>query len=337
MSRTRYLFLLFFCLAAPLISVEYFTVEEDVDVEFQTPKTKKPPTPVVHNPRLDAVMKKANNLADQRKWDEAIALYRKIIIEDPKYASTHETLYYLGIALFHLQEDDKANQALTNYLKATGNPAHFNEAIRYKFGIAERYREGIRRRLFGTKGLPKWANAHEDALTLYDEVTASLPNDEISAYALYAKGSLLHRMKDYKSSIEAFQTLILRFPKHELAAQAHYSIIAVYQHQAYKEFQNPDFLALAEIQLEQFCEDYPGEQLIEEAEAELSQIREIHAWGMYQTGCFFERTCHPQSAALYFANAINQFPETEVAQKSRKKLAKLVRRFPNLEVPLAKS
>lgn len=313
--------------------VEYFTVEDESTPTVAEKVPDSAPIEPPFHPRLTPMLERGKNAISAKRWGEAIGHLRKIISHDPAFATQSEVFYYLGIALFNTCEDHCANQSFTQYLQSSQNPAHFNDAIKYKFMIAERYRSGQRKRLYGLRALPRFANTQEDALDLYDEVTTSLPYDELSAYALYSKGWLLEKMGDYRSSIDTFQTLIYRFPKHEIIPQTYYAIITVYAHQSYIEYQNPDFLALAEIQLDQFKEEYPNDPLVAEAEAELMQIKEIQSWGLYKTGGFYERLCQPQAAALYYANAINLFPNTCIAEKCRRHLYRLLRCYPCIEVP----
>src|SRR5690606_11218144 len=98
--------------------------------------------------------------------------------------------YYLGVCYMYQCEYDLANDAFNQYLKCKSNPPFFLEAIECKFQIAECFKCGHRRRLFGTKQLPKWADGTKLALTIYDEVIAAMPCHDVAARALYSKAEL---------------------------------------------------------------------------------------------------------------------------------------------------
>ena len=68
---------------------------------------------------------------------------------------------------------------LSDYLKKSASPKHFEEAIEMKFAIAEFFREGGKKRLFGSHKLPAIMPAREDALKIYDEVITTLPHHDI--------------------------------------------------------------------------------------------------------------------------------------------------------------
>lgn len=254
-------------------------------------------------------------------WKEAAKQFCIVVKNFPNTPYSQEALYYLGVSYYHLKEYDFASQMLSDYLKVQNNPRFFQETIEYKFAIAERFKEGAKRRFFGAKKFPKWASGTAMSLKIYDEVIAAVPSHDIAARALVAKGSLLWKMKDYRSCVEAFQMVIRRFPKHELAPECYLYISRVFVEQSQIEFQNPDLLAFAQINVRKFKNDFPREERICEAELNVQAIKEIYARGLYETGQFYERKCKKQAAIIYYYNAIHQFPDTCISELCRERLS----------------
>lgn len=257
---------------------------------------------------------------EERDWKEAQLNFTALTYNFPNTPQGQEGNYYLGVAWFHMHEFDLANEAFSKYLKVKSNPQFFKQAIIYKYDIAEEFRNGAPRRFFGTKQLPKWACGKAMAVEIYDEVIAAMPSNEIAAKALYAKGIMLWDMKDYRDSVDSFQMLIKRFPKQELTPEAYVNIGKVYRDQSRLEFQNPDILAFAQINLRKFKQEFPKEERLAEAEEDVLQIKEIYAQGLYDTAQFYERVEQPFAAILYYHNAIEQFPDTSVAELCRQRL-----------------
>lgn len=114
--------------------------------------------------------------------------------------------------------------------------------------------------------MPKWLPAYEVAIEIYDEVITTMPRDDLAAKSLYRKGVLLLRMEEYKKSIDSFQTLCRRFPKHPLAPDGYVGISDVYLTESKKEFPDSNKLELAEINLRKFKTHFPSEPRVEEAE-----------------------------------------------------------------------
>lgn len=254
-------------------------------------------------------------------WSEAVINFAVLTCNCPNSPYGQEALYCLGVAYYNLDELDLANCSFSEYLQVKNNPKYFEEAIEYKFAIAEKLRCGARRRFLGSKKFPKWASGKTMALKIYDEVIAALPSHELAARALYSKGCLLWYIKDYRPSVEAFQMLIRRFPKHELTPECFVLINKVYLDQSQYEFQNPDILAFSELNLRRFQHDFPREERILEAAADVLAIKEVYAQGLYNTGCFYQKIQKPIAAIIYYQNAIKQFPDTCVAQLCREHLA----------------
>lgn len=251
----------------------------------------------------------ARAIADD-EWEEAAYQFKIITYSFPGSAHADDAYYFLGVSYFYMAEYDHANEALTTYLKCQTSPRYFQEVIEYKFAIADRLARGEKRRFFGTKRLPKWACGKDLAVEIYDEVIAAVPCLEIAGQALIAKGFLLWNMRDYKAAVESFQMGIRRFPKTELAPECYVWISKVYVEQSFYEFQNPDILAFAEINLARFEKDFPRDESIEEVKNDVKDIKEIYASGLYNTGQFYERTKHRRAAIIYYHNAIHQFPDT---------------------------
>lgn len=254
------------------------------------------------------------------EWEEAAYQFKIVVENFPTTVYAHEAWFYLGVSFFYLDEYDFANKAFTEYLQCQTNPRFFQDVIEYKFAIADRLARGAKRRFLGTKKLPKWACGKNLALEIYDEVIAAVPCHVIAAEALIAKGYLLWTMCDYSDAVEAFQLVIRRFPKHELAPDCYVLISKVYVDQSTHEYQNPDILAFAGINLARFEKDYPREERLQDVAQDLNDIKEIYANGLYQTGQFYERTCHPAAAVIYYHNVIHQFPDTYIAELSRGRL-----------------
>lgn len=257
---------------------------------------------------------------NQQSWGNAAAEFEKVVYFFPQSEDTADAYYFLGVSFFQLKEYDLANEAFSNYLKAPGQPIYFEDAVTYKFCIAEYFKAGEKRRLCKIRYLPKWATARTMALTIYDEIVAAMPNHEMTALALYSKGELLQSMGEYRDSIEAYQALIRRFPKHELTPQSYLKIAQAYCQVSRYEMQNPDLIALAELSARKFREEFPRDERVEQAEGYVRQMREVYAKGLSDIGRFYERTDRPNSAAIYYQNAIDEFPNTRVADFCRQRL-----------------
>jgi outer membrane protein assembly factor BamD (BamD/ComL family) len=265
----------------------------------------------------------AINAYQKKKWNE---LVKQAIIVTKNFESSpfaQEALFYLAVGYFHQEEYDLANEKFSAYLKKQTTPKHFEEAIEYKFAIAEKFQKGAKKHILGWKTMPKWIPAREEALEIFDEVIMALPHHELGAKALFGKARLLFKDEDYKASIETYQALIRRFPKHELSVQSYLGIGEVYLAQCQNQYPDPDFLDLAEINLRKFRQDFPQNEQITQAEKTFMNMQGIYAANLYETAQFFERTKKPHAAIIYYTKVSVNYPHTEYAVLSQKRLKSL--------------
>lgn len=260
---------------------------------------------------------------EHEDWPEAVRQFSIVTANFPRTPHAQEGAFYLGVAHFQVEDYDFANDAFSNYLKANNNPRFFEETLQYKFAIACQFKAGAKKHFFGTKQLPKWASGRDHALTIFDEVIAAVPCHDLAAWSLYSKAEMLAEDRIFRESVEVYQQLIRRFPKHELAPESYLAISDLYITQSNYEMQNPDLLAFAQINLRRFKQDFPREERLALAEQNLMILKETYANSLYQTGLLYERKQHPRASIIYYKSAIAQFPETSTAQLCQKRLEQL--------------
>lgn len=231
-----------------------------------------------------------------------------------------DSAFFDGVCCYQLGEYDMANEAFNTYLKASSQPKYFQDAMEYKYLIANSFACGAKRRPFGAKQLPKWLPGESLALQIYDQIIQAIPCHEYAAQSLWTKGNMLWSECAYQESIESFQQLIRRFPKHELTPQAYLAINQVFLTEAQWEFQNPDLLQLAEINLKKFRQEFPRDERVVEAEKDLLALKETYALGLWKTAQFYEWKGETSAASIYYMNAIHQFPETNIAERCQRRL-----------------
>ncbi len=256
----------------------------------------------------------------KQDWRHASTEFEKVIYFFPTSETAAIASYYLAICYFEMREYDFANTEFSSYLKASEHPAYFEEAVYYKFCIAEFFRSGEKKRFFKVRYFPKWASAEDLALTIYDEVVAALPNHPLTIRALYSKADLLKRMREFREAIDTYQTIIRRFPKDEIVPACYLNIADVYLEQSRYEFQNPDLLALAELNARKFKAEFPRDEGGDIVEERVCQIKELYAKGLCDLGLFYERLGQPAAAAIYYQSSIEEFPDTHVSAFCRSRL-----------------
>ena len=131
------------------------------------------------------------------------------------------------------------------------------------------------------------------------------------------------KMEDFKESIETFQLLIRRFPKHELAAEAYLEVNRAYVQQCQVEHLDPDLLDLAEMNLRKFQLAFPREARLEAAQLILSEMQGLYATNLLETGRYYEKVKKIPASVIYYNKVIAKYPATEAAEQARMKLEQM--------------
>ena len=262
---------------------------------------------------------------DDGDWWAAIDFGELVLYHFPDSPFGQEIPYYVGLAYYHLNQHELANNAFNEYLKNALSPKHFEEALQKKFEIAEFYHNGGKKRLFSSHKLPAWVSGSEDALEIYDEIITSLPHHSNSVYALIHKADIQTSFKDFKPSIETLQLLVRRFPKHELVPEAYLQINKTYLKQCKEEHLDPDLLDLAAVSLRKFRLAYPRDPRLAEANRAYADMQELFATNLLDTGIFFQKRKKKDASRIYFTKVMKTYPNTHAAQVAQKHLDTLNR------------
>ncbi|MBF8263735.1 MAG: hypothetical protein HW387_1400 [Parachlamydiales bacterium] len=294
-------------------------------VSQETPVLEVLPQDVeeVQGPSVQEYYSFMQEAIDDEDWWSAIDFGEIVMYHFPESPFGQEIPYLIGMAYYRLNQYELANTSLSEYLKNSTSPKHFEEAIEMKFSIAEYFRDGGKKRLFGSHKLPAIMPAKEDALKIYDEVITTLPHHEIAIRALLGKAEVQAYMEDFKPSIETLQQLTRRFAKHDLAAEGYLQINKVYLQQCQTQHLDPNLLELAEANLHKFQLSFPREPRIADATEALREMKEIYAKSMLDTGEFFQRRKQNDASAIYFSRVIAKYPDTNAAALAREKLTTL--------------
>ncbi|MBS0624807.1 MAG: outer membrane protein assembly factor BamD [Verrucomicrobia bacterium] len=256
-------------------------------------------------------------------WWSVIDYADTIAYHYPDSPFGQEAAYQCGETYFHMKQYEQADQCFSAYLNQAGSPKHFEEAIQYKFKMAELYRNGLKRKLFDSHKMPRFAPSEEGAIALYDEVITTLPHQEIAAQSLLGKAKVQIVMEDFKDAVETLQLLIRRFPKHELAAEGYLEINRSYLKQCQVEHLDLDLLELSEMNFRKFQLAFPRESRLEDAQKALSDMQELYAANLLNTGRYYEKIKKTPASIIFYTKVVAKYPATKAAGEAKIKLEQL--------------
>ena len=260
----------------------------------------------------------------EKDWKSAIEQAKIIeanFRENPLYKPAR---FQAALAYYNTDHFVEANRALTDYLSA-GLSEHFQEALSYKFEIAQKFGKGKSGRYSFIKKIFTERSFLERAIEIYDDILLYAPSSDLAAYALFHRAQLEMMSQDYEGSIASFRVLIHDFIGHQLLPQAYFGIAQTHYARYEKERSKaPDHLDLALVNLEAFERAYPTHELLDKTRSLYSDMRSALAWELYEVGRYFERRGKPKAAALYYHSICDKYPQTPAARECREKRAKVM-------------
>lgn len=293
---------------------------------------KADPISLVAHPQYDdaqEVYRELHHSYQEKNYKQVVYLGHRLVTYHTDSPVLANTYFYYGVALFHQGDYQRANDTLSTFLEKYALPQFFEEALHVKFAIAEKYRLGEKKRIMGMQYAPRWESSLEDAIAIYDEVILTLNREEIAIQALYHKAGLLVKNDQWKEGIDAYQTLIRRFPTHPLSASSYLAIADVYLEQSKIRHPDAQIIALAEMNYKRFCSDYPQSEQLPVAEKKLIRVKERFAKDLWDSADFFARKRHQtESAIIYYKLLVQKYPETTYAYAALKKLHEWKEKYP---------
>ncbi len=257
----------------------------------------------------------------KKEYKLVIEAGKAILAVAPHSPFAAETTYTIGVAYFQLKDYDLANTYFSTFLEKYATPEYFEQAVEYKYRIAEEFETGSGRHMFGVEALPKWVSAWDDAFLLYEEVIKTLPNHEVAARAMFRKAVMQSADRKTKEAIDTYRSITRRFPKHPLAPESYLAIAKMYHDHSLNDYPDKDFLEQARLNYKRFRKDFPGEARLIEAENLLVEMQDAYAKDLWVSAQYFEKKRNLDAARLYLEKIARLYPESSYAKDALAKLS----------------
>ncbi len=272
-------------------------------------------------------MQEAYNVAlesfQKREWNQLKSQSKQAIEAFPASPFLSDLYYYVGVAYFSQHDYEMANFYFSQFLEKYATPKYFEEAVVYKYLIAEQFQKGERKHLMGVEAMPRIVSAWDDAYAIYDEVIATLPRHEVAAKALFNKAEMKIEEGDSKEAIELYQTMIRRFPKHNLTPKAYLAIAKSFLQESQGNFPDKEFLEQAQLNYRKFRAEFPGEDRLVDAEAMLAQMQDRYARDLWESANYYDKKQKFQSSFLYYLSIVRNYPESKYAHLALQRVSEI--------------
>lgn len=264
--------------------------------------------------------KYAMGLYDGKEYKRAVQELDKLIRYYPGSSHAPDAQYYTGRSYEDMEEYYHSYLAYQKMIEAYPYAKNRDEVIKRQFDIGMRFFNGEKAKVMGVALLP----ATDKAVEIFEQVVRNSPYGEYADKAQYKIGEAYKNTGRFAEATVAFQTLADEYPKSELINEANYQIAQC----AYLASLNYAYdQGTTDKAIEKFEEfttyAADNEELSREAQENLKRLREKRAMGLFETARFYEKIGQFASAAIYYKDIADKYPDSSLAKEAVTKVMEI--------------
>jgi len=257
----------------------------------------------------------AKGFYDEKKYDDAIREFKKLLKVYPKSFEASESQYYLGLV-----EEERGNlyEAYLAYQRVVDKypfSERIKEIIEKEYQIAEQFIAGYKRKALGVT-LP----VEDPSIEILTKVVENSTYGPLAAKAEYKLGLVLKGLQRYYEAEDAFNKVISNYPDSEWAEPSKFQIATCRAAVS----RGPDYdqgaMQEAMQRFKEFVSEHPDAVLSKDAEENINQLREKEAASSYNIAVFYEKQKAYQAAKIYYENVVENYAASPWAAKAAERL-----------------
>jgi outer membrane assembly lipoprotein YfiO len=277
------------------------------------------------------LMNKAREAEERGSTRSAIRAYRKVAKRYPSSVYASEALYRTGKLYLQRKQYFKAFESFITVTTQYPNTKYFNDIIGEQYRIASLLMDGARNRYWGV--IPGFKNPTR-AISYFELVVQTAPYSDYAPIALMNAARGYMREREHEYAIDALDRMINNYQSSLLAPNAYLRLAQT--HSRLVEGPNYDQGSTEEAitYFEDFLILFPNDENVPSAAEGLDAMKVVLSESKIVVGDFYFHKRNNYAAARVFYNeAITAYPDSEVAEKARRKLAEVDARANNQPPP----
>src|SRR5262249_10809322 len=183
----------------------------------------------------------AEQAANQGQRKRAIKIYKKLVKKYPRSSVSPEATYRAAVLTEQEGDHLKAAAIYRGLMETYPQTQHFQDAIEAQFRIGEMYLNGKKRKILGVPV----GTSLDDAVELFAAMVRSGPWGRYTARAQFNIGRAREKEGSPDLAIDAYQSVVEKFPNDPLAVDAQYQIGYIWYSAARRGTYDPDAAAKA--------------------------------------------------------------------------------------------
>ena len=265
----------------------------------------------------------AESFEKKGDWKSAQETYKRIAKKFPFAEQTATARFRLARALEQRGKYDEAFDAYDAYLSKHPDGRDFDNAMESMFGIAKRFMNGERRRLWGIKTFASNQRAEE----MFNTILKRAPYSKSAGQVLFFRGMMMERQGKDAEALVTYQQIIERFPSDPVADEAQYQMGFVRMRSVRSGSNDKTDRVRAQEAFEDFVSRAPTSEKQLQARENLRTLSQKDLQDLLDIAKFYDKTKKVKSAVLYYRDVIREAEGSAQANFAKKRLEELKKEF----------
>jgi outer membrane assembly lipoprotein YfiO len=264
----------------------------------------------------------ALRLMDLGEYNNAIKKLRQLIKKFPQSPYAAKSQFAIGWAY---EKRGNIQKALEEYYKVAENYPYSSEEISKM--IEAEYRLG--NVLLTREGGDTWQKIstfegnYESAVKVFEHAIKISPFSEKAPEMQYKIGEAYFKAKKYEEAITEYKKVIEIYKESEWVDDAIFELGLVSETQSQSTTYDETKTQEAIKWYSEYLEKYPEGENAARVKEKLVTLSDKKSKKLFETGEYYEKNGEKESALIYYKRVLKDFPETQWAEKARKKIEEL--------------
>jgi outer membrane protein assembly factor BamD len=281
---------------------------------------ERSPAPVVFRPSEkvkyrapgeEEIIGNANELFAQAEAAEkdgqrsrAIKIYKRMVKKYPRSNLAPEATFRAGKLTEEQGDYLRAAPIYRGLMENYPQTRHFQEAIESQFRIGEILLNGKKRKILGVPV----GSTLDEAVEIFAAIVRSAPYGRYTARAQFDIGRAREKEGSADLAIEAYQSVVEKFPNDPLAVDAQYQIGYIWFAATRSGTYDPDAADRARTAFQDFLFRFPKSEKAAQARENLALLDHRLTKGSLEIAKFYDKAKNYRAAVLYYNEVIRQQP-----------------------------
>ena len=264
----------------------------------------------------DLQIQYAEDLEKKGDMAGARSAYERLAKAFPLSQQVSVANFRLGGILEKQGRYEEAFEAYDALVVKSPESKEFTLALEAMFGIAKRYMNGERRRLFGVKAFASNQRAEE----MFDTILKRAPYSRSAAQVMLFRGMMMERQGKDVEALAAYQQIIERFPTDPVADEAQYQMGYIRLHSVKTGSYDHTDRVRAQESFEDFLNRAPQNGRTTQARENLQLLESNNRKAALDVAKFYDKTAKTKAAVLSYKDVIRDYPGTKEADFAKKRI-----------------